>query len=176
MRITMTAKNFTITETMRARIEKKLNKMDRYFREEAEAQVRLSQERNVRFIAEMTLLVGGVMFRAEEESDDMYASVDRALDRLDRQVHRHRAKLGKRAYAEALSEPEDMVPAWEEQPDELVRVKRFAVKPMAVEDAIAQMDMLGHSFFVFINAETGITSVIYRRADGKIGMIEPIQG
>ena len=68
------------------------------------------------------------------------------------------------------------MPAWEEQPDELVRVKRFAVKPMAVEDAIAQMDMLGHSFFVFINAETGITSVIYRRADGKIGMIEAIQG
>ena len=74
------------------------------------------------------------------------------------------------------AEPEDAVPAWEEQPDELVRVKRFAVKPMAVEDAIAQMDMLGHSFFVFINAETGITSVIYRRADGKLGMIEPIQG
>ena len=176
MRITMTAKNFTITEPMRARIEKKLNKMDRYFREEAEAQVRLSQERNVRFIAEMTLMVGGVMFRAEEENDDMYAAIDRALDRLDRQVHRHRPTLGKRAVAEVLAEPEDAVPAWEEQPDELVRVKRFAVKPMAVEDAIAQMDMLGHSFFVFINAETGITSVIYRRADGKIGMIEPIQG
>ena len=94
MRITMAAKNFTITEPMRVRVEKKLNKMDRYFREEAEAQVRLSQERNVRFIAEMTLMVGGVMFRAEEESDDMYAAIDRALDRLDRQVHRHRTKLG----------------------------------------------------------------------------------
>ncbi len=176
MRITMNTKNFTITAPMRARIEKKLNKMDRYFREEADAQVRLSQERNVRFIAEMTLQVDGVMFRAEEESEDMYASIDRALDRLDRQIHRHRTKLGKRAYVEALTEPEDIVPAWEDQPDELVRVKRFAVKPMAIEDAIAQMDMLGHSFFVFINAETGITSVIYRRADGKIGMIEPIQG
>lgn len=176
MRIMMNAKNFTITAPMRARIEKKLNKMDRYFREEADAQVRLSQERNVRFIAEMTLLVDGVMFRAEEESEDMFASIDRALDRLDRQIHRHRTKLGRRAYAEALTEPEEFVPAWEEQPDELVRVKRFNVKPMAIEDAIAQMDMLGHSFFVFVNAETDITSVIYRRADGKIGMIEPVQG
>ena len=173
MRITMTAKNFTITEPMRARIEKKLNKMDRYFREEAEAQVRLSQERNVRFIAEMTLMVGGVMFRAEEENDDMYAAIDRALDRLDRQVHRHRTKLGKRAVAEVLAEPEDAVPAWEEQPDELVRVKRFAVKPMDAEEACLQMEMLGHSFYVFLNADTDQVNVVYKRKNGTYGLIEP---
>ena len=173
MRITMTAKNFTITEPMRARIEKKLNKMDRYFREEAEAQVRLSQERNVRFIAEMTLMVGGVMFRAEEENDDMYAAIDRALDRLDRQVHRHRTKLGKRAVAEVLAEPEDAVPAWEEQPDELVRVKRFAVKPMSVEDAITQMELLGHDFFLFLNEANSELNVLYRRVDGSYGLLQP---
>ena len=173
MRITWTAKNFTITEPMRARIEKKLNKMDRYFREEAEAQVRLSQERNVRFIAEMTLMVGGVMFRAEEENDDMYAAIDRALDRLDRQVHRHRTKLGKRAVAEVLAEPEDTVPAWEEQPDELVRVKRFAVKPMSVEDAITQMELLGHDFFLFLNEANSELNVLYRRVDGSYGLLQP---
>lgn len=176
MRITINTKNFTVTEPMRSRIEKKLKKMDRYFNEEADVQVRLSQEHNVRFIAEITLMLGGVMLRAEESTDDMFASIDRALDKIDRQIHRHRTKLAKKANTDALAAIEEVVPAWEEQPTELVRVKRFEVKPISVEDAIAEMDMLGHNFFVFINAETGITSVVYRRADGKIGMLEPIMG
>ena len=179
MRLTVNAKNMTVSDAIQQRIEKKLKKMDRYFRDEADIQVRLSQEKGARNIVEITLVIDGVMLRAEEISDDMYQSIDRAVDKIDRQIRRHRTKLGKRADPEALEALADdgaPVPAWEETPDELVRVKRFAVKPMAVEDAIAEMDMLGHSFFVFVNAETGITSVIYRRTDGKIGMIEPILG
>ena len=179
MRITINAKNMTVSDSMRERIEKKLNKLDRYFREEADAQVRLSQERGARNIAEVTLVIDGVMLRAEESTPDMYQSVDRAADKIDRQIRRYRTKLGKKAdpaALEALAPDAEPVPTWEETPDELVRVKRFEVKPMAVEDAIAQMDMLGHSFFVFVNQETSITSVIYRRADGKVGMLEPILG
>jgi len=169
----------TVSDAMQDRIQKKLSKMDRYFRDEADVQVRLSQERGARNIAEITLVVGGVMLRAEEITSDMYQSVDRAADKMDRQIRRYRTKLGKKAdpaALEALAPDAEPVPTWEEKPDELVRVKRFEVKPMPVEDAIAQMDMLGHSFFVFVNAETGITSVVYRRTDGKVGMLEPILG
>lgn len=176
MRITINAKNMTVSDPIRDRIEKKLAKMNRYFSDEADVQVRLSQERGARNIAEVTLTLGGVMLRAEEVSNDMYVSVDRAMDKIDRQIHRHRTKLDKKVCAEALQPDREAVPAWEDMPDELVRVKRFEVKPMSVEDAIAQMDMLGHSFFLFVNAETGITSVVYRRLDGKVGMLEPILG
>ena len=176
MRITINAKNMTVSDAVRDRIEKKLGKMDRYFQEEAEVQVRISQEKGARNIVEMTLMLGGVMLRAQEISSDMYLSIDRAADKIDRQIHRHRKKLEKKANQAELLVSEEPIPAWEDTPDELVRVKRFEVKPMSVEDAIAQMDMLGHSFFLFINSETGITSVIYRRTDGKIGMLEPIMG
>lgn len=180
MRLTINAKNMTVSDAMQERIEKKLNKFDRYFRGEADVQVRLSQEKGARNIAEITLVVGSVMLRAQEITNDMYQSVDRAADKLDSQIRRHRNKLDKKAdpaALEALTAAEEPAPDVEDETsDELVRVKRFEVKPMSVEDAIAQMDMLGHSFFVFVNQETNITSVIYRRADGKVGMLEPILG
>ncbi len=180
MRLTINAKNMTVSDAMQERIEKKLNKFDRYFRGEADVQVRLSQERGARNIAEITLTVYGVMLRAQEITSDMYQSVDRAAEKIDRQIRRHHTKLDKKAdpaALEALAPAEESAPDWEDETsDELVRVKRFEVKPMTVEDAIAQMDMLGHSFFVFVNQETGITSVIYRRTDGKVGMLEPILG
>ncbi len=174
MRINMTAKGMTVTDAMWDKIEKKLSKLEKYFKNEPDVQVKLSQEKGARNIAEITLTVSGTILRAQESTSDMYASIENAVDKLDKQIRRHRSKLDKAAIAEALT-VED-IPAYEDEPDELVKVKRFAVKPMSVEDAIAEMDMLGHSFYVFVNAETNITSVIYRRGDGKIGMLEPIIG
>lgn len=173
MRITITGKNMTVGESLHGRIEKKISKMDRYFQDEVDVQVRLSQERGARNIVEITLIVGGVILRAEETSNDMYMSVDKAVARLEGQIRRHRTKLEKRLHEDAIVPMEEEAPVWEDPAEEVVRVKRFEVKPMSVEDAIAQMDMLGHSFFLFVNSETGITSVIYRRNDGKIGMLEP---
>jgi len=141
-----------------------------------DVQVRISQERGTRNIAEITLIVGGVILRAEETSNDMYMSVDKAIARLEGQIRRHRTKLEKRLRDEVVTPQDEAAAVWEEPAEEIVRVKRFAVKPMSVEDAISQMDMLGHSFFLFVNAETGITSLIYRRNDGKLGMLEPHQG
>ena len=177
MRITITGKNYTTSEALEARIEKKLNKLGRYFQGDVEAQVRLSTEKNVRNIAEITLYVDGLILRAEETCGDMFMSVDKAVERLDGQIRRHRTKLEKRLHEEELpvAPVEELENTWDDEPGELVRVKRFTVKPMAVEDAIAQMDMLGHNFFLFVNAETGITSVVYRRNDGKVGMLEPTQ-
>ena len=173
MKITITGKNMTVGEYLYGRIEKKISKMERYFQDEVDVQVRLSQERGARNIVEITLVVGGVILRAEETSNDMYMSVDKAIARLEGQIRRHRTKLEKRLHEEMVIEAVEEV-AWEEPAEEVVRVKRFEVKPMSVEDAIAQMDMLGHSFFLFVNSDTGITSVIYRRNDGKIGMLEPV--
>lgn len=176
MRINITGKYYTVSDALEARIEKKLNKMSRYFRGDVEAQVRLTQEKNTRFIAEITLYVDGLILRAEETSPDMFMSVDKAVERMDGQIRRHRTKLEKRLRDEELPEPEEAAShaePEEEMDDELVRVKRFEVKPMSVEDAIAQMGMLGHNFYLFVNAETGITSVVYRRKDGKVGMLEP---
>lgn len=173
MRITMNGKNLTVTEDLKNRIEKKLGKMDRYFRQEVDATVRLTQEKNLRYIAEITITVGGIMLRAEETSDDIIKSADRAVDKIERQIRRHRTKLEKRLHEEVVIQAEETENSVEEESQELVRVKRFEMKPMTVEDAILQMDMLGHSFFLFQNSETGITSVVYRRNDGNIGMLEP---
>ena len=173
MRITMTGKNLTVTEDLKNRIEKKLGKMDRYFRQEVDATVRLTQEKNLRYIAEITITVGGIMLRAEETSDDIIKSADKAVDKIVRQLRRHRTKLEKRLHEEVVIQAEEAEDAVDEESQELVRVKRFEMKPMTVEDAILQMDMLGHSFFLFQNSETGITSVVYRRNDGNIGMLEP---
>lgn len=173
MRITMNGKNFTVTEDLKSRIEKKLGKMDRYFRQEVDATVRLTQEKNLRYIAEITITVGGMMLRAEETSDDMIKSADRAVDKIERQIRRHRTRLEKRLHEEVVIQAAEGEEPVEEESQELVRVKRFAMKPMTVEDAILQMDMLGHSFFLFQNAETGGVSVVYRRNDGNIGMLEP---
>ena len=173
MRITITGKNLTVTEDLKNRIEKKLGKMDRYFRQEVDATVRLTQEKNLRYIAEITITVGGIMLRAEETSDDIIKSADRAVDKIERQIRRHRTKLEKRLHEEVVIQAEETENSVEEESQELVRVKRFEMKPLTVDDAILQMDMLGHSFFLFQNSETGITSVVYRRNDGNIGMLEP---
>ena len=173
MRITITGKNLTVTEDLKNRIEKKLGKMDRYFRQEVDATVRLTQEKNLRYIAEITITVGGIMLRAEETSDDIIKSADRAVDKIERQIRRHRTRLEKNLHEEIIVQPEEQEAPIEQESQQLVRVKRFAMKPMTVEDAILQMDMLGHSFFLFSNAETGIVSVVYRRNDGNIGMLEP---
>lgn len=163
-----------VSESLKARAEKKLNKMDRYFNREAEALIRFRQQRGGRNIAEITVSVDGLMLRAEENSNDMYLSIDRAVDKLESQIRRYRTKMGKhlRDSKPELSE-ETVEPVYEEVNYDVVRVKKFAVKPMDVDDAITQMELLGHNFFVFMNAETDSMSVLYRRNDGAYGLLVP---
>ena len=106
-------------------------------------------------------------------SDDIIKSIDKSIDKIERQIRRHRTRLEKKLREELVIQDEPEAEPIPEEPETLVRVKRFEVKPMTVEDAIAQMDLLGHSFFLFVNSDTGITSVVYRRNDGNIGMLEP---
>ena len=161
-----------VSDSLKARAEKKLNKLDRYFNKDAEALIRFRQQRGGRNIAEITVSVDGLILRAEENSNDMYLSIDRAVDKLESQIRRYRTKMGKHlreARAEAPVEP-----VYEEASFDVVRTKRFAVKPMEVEDAITQMELLGHNFFLFMNAENNdALCVLYRRNDGTYGLLVP---
>jgi len=140
--------------------------------------VRLSKQKNNRRTCEITVPFEGAMLRAEASTEDnLYVSIDQALAKLERQLHKHRTKLGKRLredafkpsdfeYVEEMETPASDLP-------KVVRTKLFPVRPMAIDDAIFQMELLGHSFFVFINAETDRTNVLYLRKDGDLGLMEP---
>ena len=163
-----------VSDSLKARAEKKLNKLDRYFSREPEALIRFRQQRGGRNIAELTISVDGLILRAEENSNDMYLSIDRAADKLESQIRRYRTKLGKRVRDARAEAPEEVVePVYEEANYDVVRVKKFSVKPMDVDDAITQMELLGHNFFLFMNAETDCMCVLYRRNDGAYGLLVP---
>ncbi|MBR6767367.1 MAG: ribosome-associated translation inhibitor RaiA [Clostridia bacterium] len=175
MKYVYTGKGMEVSESLKARVEKKLGKMERYFNQEAEATVRLKQQKGARNIIEITVSVGSLILRAEECSNDMYLSIDRAVDKLESQLRRYRTKLDKHlrdAKAEPVAElaVEDV---YEEATYDVVRTKKFAVKPMSVEDAITQMELLGHDFFLFLNEEVDVMCVLYRRNDGSYGLLQP---
>ncbi|HPF53622.1 MAG TPA: ribosome-associated translation inhibitor RaiA [Eubacteriales bacterium] len=175
MRITISGKNLEVSGYMRDVAVKKLSKLDKYFPEDVEAQVTLSVERN-RHIVEVTIPYEGRIIRGEEVSDDMYASFDNVLAKLEKQIVRHRTKFEKdhrgegiRTIAGEIDEDEDY------DGPRIVRVKKFDIKPMSEEEAMMQLELLGHSFFVFRNAETNQINVLYVRKDGNYGLIEPVK-
>ena len=162
-----------VSDSLKARTEKKLVKLERYFSQEPEAIVRFKQQKGGRNIAEITMSVNGLILRAEEVSNDMYLSIDRAVDKLESQIRRYRTKMGKQLREARAETAEVAEPVYEEAKYDVVRVKRFSVKPMDVEDAITQMELLGHNFFLFMNSETDSMSVLYRRNDGSYGLLLP---
>ncbi len=173
MRISINGKNIEVSEYLRDLAVKKMAKLDRYFPADTVAQVTMAVEKN-RHIVEVTIPYAGGIIRGEEVTGDMYASIDNVIAKLERQIIRHRTKLEKNLKAEAFNEP---IPEYaEEEEDEgprIVRNKRFSIKPMSIDEAVLQMDLLGHSFFVFTNAETEDINVLYKRKDGNLGLIEP---
>lgn len=173
MKYIYTGKGMEVSESLKARVEKKLGKLERYFRDEPEATVRFKQQKGARNIIEITVSVGGVILRAEECSNDMYLSIDRAVDKLESQIRRYRTKLDKRIHTTELEPVIEAAPEYEEASYDVVRVKKFAVKPMGVEDAITQMELLGHDFFLFLNEENETMCVLYRRNDGSYGLLQP---
>lgn len=173
MKYTYTGKGMEVSESLKARVEKKLGKFERYFRDEPEAIIRFKQQKGARNIVELTVSVGGMIMRAEESSNDMYLSIDRAVDKLESQVRRYRTKLDKRIHSSELEPVVEAAPEYEEATYDVVRTKKFAVKPMGVEDAITQMELLGHDFFLFLNEEVDTMCVLYRRNDGSYGMLQP---
>ena len=179
MKTTITAKNMVVTPGITERVMKKTNKMSRYLNENTEMLVRMSKQKNGRRTVEITVPFESVLLRAEASSEDnnLYVSIDAALAKLERQIFKYRTRLEKRLRDDAFN-PKEMeynVEAELEPEEELkiVRHKSFPVRPMSVEDAILQMQLLGHSFFVFVNAETDRTNVLYQRKEGGLGLLEP---
>lgn len=174
MKFNIKGLNLSLYESMKERIEKKLGKLSKFFPAETTADVTLSTQKDNKTI-EVTIPVKGGLIRAEETSDDFNASLDSVLEVLERQIRRHRTKLidrtqGAESFAslfEAEAEVED------EETIKIEKVKKFDFKPMDAEEACLQMDLLGHSFFVFKDAETGETCVVYKRKNGTYGLIEP---
>jgi len=174
MKMTITAKNMIVSPAITQRIEKKTATMGRYLRPDTEMFIRLRKEREQR-IVEITVPIDGITLRAEASSEDnLFMSIDKALAKLEKQILRHRTKLEKRLREDI---PQDVPEFIEEIPDQgertVVRNKTYTTRPMAIEDAALQMELLGHNFFVFVDIATGKTNVLYLRQDGNLGLLEP---
>ena len=174
MKFQITGRNINLTESLKAQVEKKLGKLSRYFSPETIANVTLSVQKDIQTI-EVTIPVKGGLIRAEEGSSDMYVSIDLVQEIIERQIRRHRKKLidrtqGAESFSKLFTEEES---ADEEDEIRIVKIKKFDFKPMDPEEACLQMEMLGHNFFVFKNAETDETCVVYKRKGDTYGLIEP---
>lgn len=176
MNIKFTGKNMDVTEALRDVTEKKIGRLDKFFQKDIEGNVTFSSQKN-RKIIEVTINLPGTIIRAEESSDDMYASIDKAVDVLERQIRKYKTRLQKQYKNTETIRFENVIPltAEEEEDDspKLVKTKKFILKPMSSEEAVLQMELLRHNFFVFMDGETGSVNVVYKRKDNNYGLIEP---
>ena len=173
MNYTVSGKNIEVTNGLREAVIDKLSKLERYFTPETEVNVTLSVEKERQRI-EVTIPIKGTIIRAEQVSNDMYASIDLVEAVLERQLRKYKNKIvDQKQSAMALSQVFLEEESGEEDEIKIVRSKRFAIKPMDVEEACVQMELLGHDFFVFRNAETDEVNVVYKRKGNTYGLIEP---
>ena len=182
MKFIISGKNIEVTDGLKTAIQDKLGKLERYFTPDTEVHVTLSVEKERQKI-EVTIPVKGNIIRSEQTSSDMYVSIDLVEEIIERQLRKYKNKLVAKSqgHPTASGSGNSFKKEFFESDDEsvedgeihIVRTKRFGVKPMFPEDACVQMELLGHSFFVFCNAETDEVNVVYKRKDGSFGLIEP---
>lgn len=181
MDITIRGRNITVTDRLNDYITKKTARLDRYLPTIEEAHMELSVQKTRsaqdRQVAQLTVRNRGTILRAEERHNDIFAAIDAVTDKMQRQITRYKDRLqrrGDRASAgESLAAETQPLVESEEAPGEIVRTKRFPVSPMSTEEALEQMELLGHDFFVFFNADTESINVLYRRKDGDYGLLQP---
>jgi putative sigma-54 modulation protein len=176
VRLQVKGKNVEVTDSIREYAEEKLSKLERQLADPTRVELELAVERNPSIsqnhVAEATIWTKGPILRAREASADHKASIDQLVDKLERQVKRYREKRRpRRQQVPAAGIPEDAIPIDEEP--RIVKSKQFAIKPMSPEEAVLQLELVGHDFFVFQNADSGEVNVVYRRRDGAYGLIEP---
>ncbi len=173
MRYTISGKNIDITEGLKNAVESKLGKLERYFSPDTEVQVTLSVEKGRQNI-EVTIPIKGTIIRAEQDSSDMYVSIDLVQEIIERQIKKYKTKIiDKKQSAAAFNDAFIQEEAEPEENIKIVKTKRFAMKPMDPEEACLQMELLGHNFFMFLNAETEEINVVYKRKANTYGLIEP---
>lgn len=173
MNLVISGKNIDITEGLRSAVEEKIGKLERYFTDSTEVHVTLSTEKNRQKI-EVTVPMKGSIIRAEETSTDMYVSIDLVEEVIERQLRKYKNKLiDKEQNAAQLNKAFIDEDVYEDEEIQIIRSKKFAMKPMDAEEACVQMELLGHSFFVFRNSDTEEVNVVYKRKDNTYGLIEP---
>ncbi|GGE36317.1 ribosomal subunit interface protein [Pullulanibacillus camelliae] len=185
MNFNIRGENLTVTTSLREYIERKISKLERYFDSQIDSEVHVNLHvHNNEQVIEVTVPMQELLLRAEESHSDMYAAIDLVIEKLERQIRKYKTKVNRKN--RQVSEVKRMAHSTtvqgntvtytdvdeEESEFDIVRTKRFNLKPMDAEEAILQMDMLGHNFFVFSDSETGSTNVVYKRKDGKYGLIE----
>jgi len=170
MKINIIGRRMEVDESLKALIDKKLAKLDKYFKDDAVAYVTLSHEKNAERL-ELTVSSGGTLFRAEERDETFNNALDTAIDVIERQIRKNKTRLEKRlregAFRTIDAQPEEFEEAFR------IREKTFVMKPMTPDEAILQMNLIGHEFFLFLNTETDAMSVVYKRKDGGYGLIRP---
>lgn len=173
MRITISGRNIELTEGLKQAVEEKLSKLEKFFKPDTDVCVTLSVEKDRQKI-EVTIPAKGHVIRSEQVSSDMYVSIDLVEEVIERQLRKYRTKISAKKYAPAIFQ-DDFVEADDAEDEEIkiVRTKRFGMKPMYPEDACIQMELSGHDFFVFRNAENDEVNVVYKRKGNTYGLIEP---
>ena len=173
MKVIITGKNYTPSEKLKETVEKKFEKLDKYFSNEITGNVMVIKEK-ANYKVESTINAVGTIFRAEVKSSDPYDCVDRCIEKLSSQMSRFKTKLQKKHKGHKAVDFTD-IPVIEEEPEEDIRIvkkKKFELEPMTVDEAIVQMELLEHNFFVFLNIETDSVNVVYRRDDEDYGLLE----
>lgn len=181
MDVVIHSRNMDVSPRIQSYIEKKIERLDRYMPNISEVRVDVGEERSNRMgnrmVAQITLRhIRGTILRAEERSNDIFAAVDVVIDKMYRQIERYKGKRRRRGdMQENFTDYETAVELTEEElePHTVIRRKQFSVEPVNEEEAIEQMELLGHDFFVFVNADTSSVNVVYRRKDGNFGLLEP---
>ncbi len=176
MKVIVSGRNIDVTPAIRTQIENKLEKFDKFFKSDVEAHATVGSTKGTGSIEITIPLKNGAIIRAEEQDGDLYAALDMAVDKLSKQIKKHKTKLEKQ-YRSHDTIKFDAIPSLEAGETEvshaIVKNKSFPVKPMGPEEAVLQMELLGHNFFVFLNGDTDEVNVVYARKDGKFGLIEP---
>lgn len=177
MELQITGKNVDLVPRARSYIERKMDKLSRHLPDIKEAKVEIAEQKTRspehRFVVQVTVNSSGTLLRGEERGGDLFAAIDRVEAVLDRQIEHYKGKRYNKSRKNSINQVESQAETGENT--ELVtKVKRFAVKPMSVLEAIEQMELLGHSFFLFRNADTEQVNLVYQRKDGNYGLIEPV--
>ena len=172
MKTTIVARKMDLTPGLKEYIETKLEKLNKFFDDDSEAKITMSVEKNRQKI-EATIYCRDTIYRVEQSTSDMYVTMDKIIDDMERQIRKHKTRLEKRLRQDAFV---DMgvydIPVEEESEFNIIKTKSLTTKPMSNEEAILQMNLLGHSFFVYKNSETEQNNIVYKRKDGNYGVIE----
>ncbi len=174
MRIEIIARNYKVSDHLKEIIDMKMEKFSRYFEDDAVAKFTLKQVAKEKYAMEVTLNFSGNMVRSEVTSDNMYKNIDLALPKLEGQIRKYRTKLGKMRKEAFEQETIYAAPAEIVEANKLVKTKTFSLRKITVEDAMAEMELVDHDFYAFVNAESGMVNIVYRRTEGNVGLIDLI--